>query len=106
MPRQDRWPRPRQPGATVTPLRARPSALERLEQVCDNQLVYRLPKPEADGSSPLGLTPLQLIERLAGLILLPRWNAITTTKWWQRYATQRQVSGFEVELPIVAKWPN
>jgi hypothetical protein len=40
-------------------------ALERLEQVRDDQLVYRLPKPQADGSTQLRLTPLELIDRLA-----------------------------------------
>ena len=45
-----------------------PFALERLEQVGHNQLVYRFPKPQPDGSTRLRLTPLELIERLAALI--------------------------------------
>jgi hypothetical protein len=49
-----------------------PFALERLEQVADNQLVYRFPKPQPDGSTQLRLTPLELIERLAALIPPPR----------------------------------
>jgi hypothetical protein len=49
-----------------------PFALERLEQVGDNQLVYRFPKPQPDGSTQLRLTPLELIERLATLIPPPR----------------------------------
>jgi hypothetical protein len=49
-----------------------PFALERLEQVADDQLVYRLPKPQPDGRSTLRLTPLELIERLAALIPPPR----------------------------------
>jgi Fe-S-cluster containining protein len=49
-----------------------PFALERLEQVRDDQLVYRLPKPQADGSTQLRLTPLELIERLVALIPPPR----------------------------------
>ena len=44
-----------------------PFALERLERVADNQLVYRFPKPQPDGSTQLRLTPLELIERLAAL---------------------------------------
>jgi hypothetical protein len=45
-----------------------PFALERLEQVGHDQLVYRLPKPQCDGRTELRLTPLELIERLAALI--------------------------------------
>ena len=48
-----------------------PFALERLEQVRDDQLVYRLPRPQPDGRSELRLTPLELIERLAALISPP-----------------------------------
>jgi hypothetical protein len=49
--------------------RARPPlALERLEQLRDDQLIYRLPKPQADGATQLALTPFQLIDRLAALI--------------------------------------
>ena len=40
-------------------------ALERLEQLHEDQLVYRFPKPQPDGRTELHLTPLQLIERLA-----------------------------------------
>ena len=49
-----------------------PFALERLEQVGDDQLVYRFPKPQPDGRTELRLTPLELIERLAALIPPPR----------------------------------
>ena len=40
----------------------------RAREVGDNQLVYRFPKPEPDGSTQLRLTPLELIERLATLV--------------------------------------
>jgi hypothetical protein len=53
--------------------RARPPfALERLEQLGDDQLVYRFAKPQPDGRTELSLTPLELIERLAALIPPPR----------------------------------
>ena len=42
-----------------------PFALERLEQLAHDQLVYRFPKPQPDGRTELRLTPLELIERLA-----------------------------------------
>ena len=34
--------------------------------------MYRLPKAQADGSTQLRLTPLELIDRLAALIPPPR----------------------------------
>ena len=37
--------------------RARPFALERLEQVADDQLVYRFPKPQPDGARSCGSRP-------------------------------------------------
>ena len=49
-----------------------PFALERLEQLADDQLVYRFPRPQPDGRTELRLTPLELIERLAALIPPPR----------------------------------
>jgi hypothetical protein len=49
-----------------------PFALERLEQTSDEQLVYRLDKPQPDGRTELRLTPLELLERLAALIPPPR----------------------------------
>jgi hypothetical protein len=49
-----------------------PFALERLEQLGHDQLVYRFAKPQPDGRTELRLSPLQLIERLAALIPPPR----------------------------------
>ena len=49
-----------------------PFALERLEQLGHDQLVYRLPKPQPDGRTELRLSPLELLERLAALIPPPR----------------------------------
>ena len=49
-----------------------PFALERLEQLGHDQLVYRFPKPQPDGRTELRLTPLELLERLAALIPPPR----------------------------------
>ena len=45
-----------------------PFALERLEQIADDRLVYRFPRPQPDGRTELRLTPVELIERLAVLI--------------------------------------
>jgi hypothetical protein len=49
-----------------------PFALERLEQLGDDELIYRFDKPQPDGRTQLRLTPLELIERLAALIPPPR----------------------------------
>jgi hypothetical protein len=49
-----------------------PFALERLEQLAHDQLVYRFPRPQPDGTTQRRLTPLELIERLAALIPPPR----------------------------------
>jgi len=49
-----------------------PFALERLEQLGHDQLLYRLPKPQPDGRTELRLSPLELLERLAALIPPPR----------------------------------
>jgi hypothetical protein len=52
---------------------ARPTfALERLERLDDERVVYRLPKPQRDGTTALTLTPLELIDHLAALIPPPR----------------------------------
>jgi hypothetical protein len=55
-----------------------PFALERLEQVGNDRLVYRFPKPQPDGRTELRLAPLELIERLAALIPPPCTATATT----------------------------
>ena len=42
-----------------------PFALERIEHVNEDRIVYRLPKPQRDGRTALSLTPLKLIDHLA-----------------------------------------
>ncbi len=49
-----------------------PFALERLELLDADHVVYRLPKPQRDGTTALTLTPLELIHHLAALIPPPR----------------------------------
>jgi hypothetical protein len=41
-----------------------PFALERIEQVNDERVVYRLPKPRRDGRSARSFTPLEFIDHL------------------------------------------
>ena len=49
-----------------------PFALERREQLGDDELIYRFDRPQPDGRTQLRLTPLELIDRLAALIPPPR----------------------------------
>jgi len=49
-----------------------PFALERLELLDAERVVYRLAKPQRDGTTALTLTPLELIDHLAALIPPPR----------------------------------
>jgi hypothetical protein len=58
-----------------------PFCLERLEQLADDRLVYRVPRPQPDGRTELCLTPLELLERLAALIPPPRAPRLATCGW-------------------------
>jgi hypothetical protein len=49
-----------------------PFALERLQALDEQRLLYRLPKPRPDGCAALTLTSLEFIQRLAALIPPPR----------------------------------
>jgi len=49
-----------------------PFALERIEQVNEDRILCRLPKPQRNGCNQLTLTPLELIDHLAALIPPPR----------------------------------
>jgi len=49
-----------------------PFALERLERLDGERILYRLAKPQRDGTTALTLTPLELIDQLAALIPPPR----------------------------------
>jgi len=49
-----------------------PMSQERLGQLDDEHLVYRLRKPTLDGRTELILSPLQLLDRLAHLVTPPR----------------------------------
>ncbi|MGF1525178.1 MAG: transposase [Candidatus Competibacterales bacterium] len=49
-----------------------PFALERIERIDEERIVYHLPKPTPDEQTRLTLTPLEFISRLAALIPAPR----------------------------------
>ena len=45
-----------------------PFALEHLPSLDAEHLIYHNPKPRSDGPHVLGLTPLELIDKIAALI--------------------------------------
>jgi hypothetical protein len=69
--RAHRGPRPPGVGTPVALLRP-PFAADRLEEIDDRRLIYHLPKPSLDGQTPIVLSPLELIGRIAALVPPPR----------------------------------
>lgn len=53
-----------------------PIAQERLTQRANGLLAYRLKKPYRDGTEVLLFSPMELLEKLASLVPLPRINAV------------------------------
>ena len=53
-----------------------PFAIDRLEQLPDGRLSYRLKTPWRDGTTHAVFTPLEFIERLAALIPTPRAHLV------------------------------
>jgi len=49
-----------------------PFALERLDRIDEQRVIYRLPHPQRDGTTALSLTPLALIDHLAAVIPPPK----------------------------------
>jgi len=51
-------------------------ALERLEEAAHGDLVYTFTKPWSDGTTSVTLSPLELLEKLAALVPLPRVHLV------------------------------
>ena len=51
-------------------------ALERLEEAAHGDLVYTCTKPWSDGTTGMTLSPLELLEKLAALVPLPRVHLV------------------------------
>jgi hypothetical protein len=51
-------------------------SLERLEQDADGDLMYRFNGPWSDGTTGIKLSPLELLEKLAALVPLPRAHLV------------------------------
>jgi hypothetical protein len=84
-----------------------PFALERLELIDEQQVIYRLPRTQRDGTTALSLTPLELIDHLAALIPPPRrhrhrYHGVLAPNAPLRAAAARRPSAFRKLSPIVA----
>jgi len=75
-------------------------ALQRLEQVADDHIACRLPKPRPDVRTEVRLTLLDLIERLAALIPPPRLHR------YRYYAVHRIRRSARRSLPWRARQPR
>jgi hypothetical protein len=62
-------------------------ALERLEEDAQGDLVYTFTKPWSDGTTGIKLSPLELLEKLAALVPLPRLHLVRYGAVWRRTAT-------------------
>jgi hypothetical protein len=51
-------------------------ALERLEEDAHGNLVYTFTKPWSDGTTGIKLSPLELLEKLAAIVPLPRVHLV------------------------------
>src|SRR5438046_8917253 len=51
-------------------------ALERLQEDASGDLVYTFTKPWSDGTTGITLSPLELLEKLAALVPLPRVHLV------------------------------
>src|SRR2546428_4466131 len=51
-------------------------ALERLQEDASGDLVYTFTKPWSDGTTGIRLSPLELLEKLAALVPLPRVHLV------------------------------
>jgi hypothetical protein len=51
-------------------------SLERLEQDANGDLVYRFTRPWSDGTTGIKLAPLELLEKLAAIVPLPRAHLV------------------------------
>jgi hypothetical protein len=68
-----------------------PIALERLKLLSDGRLLYRLKKHWRDGTSHILFHPLELMERLAALVLAP------SASWRRRPYLKRQFQKLKQE---------
>ena len=51
-------------------------SLERLAEDANGDLVYRFTRPWSDGTTGIKLSPLELLEKLAAIVPLPRAHLV------------------------------
>ena len=49
-----------------------PIAMDRLERLVDGRLLYRFKRPWRDGTTPIVMEPMELLEKLSALVPAPR----------------------------------
>ena len=62
-------------------------SLERLDINADGDLLYTFTRPWSDGTTGIKLSPLELLEKLAALVPLPRMHLVRYGGAWRRIAT-------------------
>jgi Putative transposase len=65
-------------------------ALERLVEDAHGDLVYTLTKPWSDGTTGITLSPLELLEKLAALVPLPRVHLVRYAGCLAPHSTLRE----------------
>ena len=81
---------PRPVGATIRYTARGAVSLERLEQDAYGDLIYTFTKPWADGTTGITLSPVELLEKLAALVPLPR---VPSSTLWRLLGATEQVAG-------------
>jgi hypothetical protein len=64
-------------------------SLERLEQDANGDLMYRFNRPWSDGTTGMKLSPLELLEKLAALVPVPRAHLVRYGGCLAPHSTQR-----------------
>lgn len=83
-----------------------PLCVERLTPRADGDYEYRFRKPWADGTEGLVLTPMELMERLAALVPIPRANLVryhgvlAPASAWRARIVPREDEGSARRVPV------
>jgi hypothetical protein len=67
-------------------------SLERLEEDANGDLVYTFTKPWSDGTTGIKLSPLELLEKLAAIVPLPRVHLVRYAGCLAPHSTLREAS--------------
>ena len=75
-------------------------ALERLEAAANGDLVYTFTQPWSDGTTGITLSPLELLEKLAALVPLPRLHLVRYGGCLAPHSSRRGAITASVPPPI------